>query len=97
MPTPVIYNIQRHQDPANASALATQVEPIETMTAVDDLTVEFVLNRPFAVFDSAFAQAQRPRHHPVADGAAGEGRRTSTSIRSAPARSCSRSGSPTTT
>jgi len=53
----VIYNIERHMDPANASALATLVAPIESMEAVDDLTVEFTLSSPFGVFDAGFAQA----------------------------------------
>jgi peptide/nickel transport system substrate-binding protein len=54
----VIFNIERHQDPANASAIAAQAALIASMRKVDDLTVEFTLKSPNAYFPSSFAQAQ---------------------------------------
>lgn len=53
----VIYNIERHRVPENASPLFLQAQLIESITAVDPLTVEFVLTQPFAVFPGMFAQA----------------------------------------
>ncbi|MEX2627508.1 MAG: ABC transporter substrate-binding protein, partial [Ilumatobacteraceae bacterium] len=53
----VIYNIERHRVPENASPMFQQAQMIESMTAVDDYTVEFVLSQPFAVFPGMFAQS----------------------------------------
>ena len=53
----VIYNIERHTVPENASPLFLQAQLIESMTAVDDLTIEFVLSQPFRVFPGMFAQS----------------------------------------
>ncbi len=53
----VIYNVARHQDPATASNIAALAAPIQSMTAVDELTVEFTLSGPLSVFPASFAQA----------------------------------------
>ncbi|MBK5223606.1 MAG: ABC transporter substrate-binding protein [Acidimicrobiia bacterium] len=53
----VIFNVERHLDPALASGAFALVEPIESMEAVDDLTVAFTLKRPFAPFAASFAQS----------------------------------------
>jgi ABC-type transport system substrate-binding protein len=53
----VIFNVERHLDPALTSPNFSLAEPIESMEALDDLTVEFTLKRPFAPFAASFAQA----------------------------------------
>jgi ABC-type transport system substrate-binding protein len=53
----VIFNIERHKDPANASANAVLANQIASMKAVDDLTIEFTLATPLSVFPAFFAQA----------------------------------------
>ena len=53
----VIFNVERHLDPALTSGAFPLAEPIESMEAVDPLTVVFTLKRPFAPFDASFAQS----------------------------------------
>jgi len=50
----VIVNVQRHIDKASSPGHRF-TEPIESMTAVDPLTVEFTLKEPFGSFPVAFA------------------------------------------
>ena len=50
----VILNVQRHIDKASSPGHRF-TEPIESMTAVDPLTVEFTLKEPFGSFPVAFA------------------------------------------
>lgn len=50
----VIYNINRQMDPANAYTFRSNVAVIETMTAVDALTVRFKLTAPNGSFATAF-------------------------------------------
>jgi ABC-type transport system substrate-binding protein len=50
----VIVNVQRHIDKASSPGHRF-TEPIESMTAVDPLTVEFRLKSPFGLFPTAFA------------------------------------------
>jgi ABC-type transport system substrate-binding protein len=52
----VIINVQRHIDRASSPGHRF-TEPIESMRAVDPLTVEFRLSRPFGQFPVAFAGA----------------------------------------
>jgi peptide/nickel transport system substrate-binding protein len=51
----VIWNIERMMDPDVVFNSRNDVEPIETVTAVDDLTVEFALKRPVPLFALGFS------------------------------------------
>ena len=51
----VIYNIERQRDPANACGCAGNLAEIESMTAVDERTVEIVLARPNGSFAEGFS------------------------------------------
>jgi ABC-type transport system substrate-binding protein len=52
----VITNVQRHIDKASSPGHRF-AEPVASMRAVDPLTVEFSLKRPFGQFPAAFAQS----------------------------------------
>lgn len=68
----VIFNVERHQDPDNASPALNEVSKITAMTAVDDLTVEFVLDEPWAAFPSIFTRRTGYIASPTAVEASGE-------------------------
>lgn len=53
----VIFNVERHRAPDSTSLGRVYAEWIDEMTAVDDLTVEFVLDEPRGVFPVTFALA----------------------------------------
>jgi peptide/nickel transport system substrate-binding protein len=50
----VIFNVERQRDPANACGCAGALAELESMRAVDPLTVEVTLERPDASFPEAF-------------------------------------------
>jgi ABC-type transport system substrate-binding protein len=50
----VIFNIERQRDPANACGCAGNLAEIESMRAVDPVTVEITLSRPNGSFDEGF-------------------------------------------
>lgn len=51
----VIFNLERQRDPANAFAGAGNLADVASMSALDDLTVEIVLNNPNGTFWEGFA------------------------------------------
>ncbi len=51
----VKFNIERHQDPASKSRSITNASHIESITVVDDLTLEIVLKFPWAAFQQILA------------------------------------------
>lgn len=53
----VVYNINRMMDPEIAFIHSNDIEPIETVTAIDATTVEFVLDRALPLFPLGFANA----------------------------------------
>ncbi|MEV6929498.1 ABC transporter substrate-binding protein [Dactylosporangium sp. NPDC051485] len=67
----VVFNIKRHQDPANASAAASYVRDIESAVASDPLTVLFTLKMPIASFPSTLTTAVGAIASPTAVAAAG--------------------------
>ena len=68
----VVFNIERHRDPQNASSAASYVRDIESVEAVDDLTVEFVLSSPVASFPSTLTTAAGAIASPTAVEKAGK-------------------------
>jgi peptide/nickel transport system substrate-binding protein len=50
----VKFNIERHQDPANGSRAIRNASNIESMTALDELTLEFELAFPWPAFPELF-------------------------------------------
>src|SRR5918996_81416 len=50
----VIFNIERQRDPTNACGCAGNLAEVESMRAVDPLTVEITLARPNGSFDQGF-------------------------------------------
>lgn len=52
----VVFNVERHQDPELNSKHSALVQPITSMTAVDDLTVEFELAFPWAAFPKVLSE-----------------------------------------
>lgn len=68
----VVFNIKRHQDPANASSSSSYVSSIETVEAKDTLTVVFTLKEPVASFPSTMTTAAGAIASPKAVESAGE-------------------------
>jgi peptide/nickel transport system substrate-binding protein len=53
----VIWNIERMMAPDVVFINANDVEPIETVTAIDDLTIEFTLSRAVPLFPNGFSNS----------------------------------------
>lgn len=53
----VVANLERTRNPANACRCLTTLQDVESVKAVDDLTVEFKLNVPNAAFLTVLADA----------------------------------------
>jgi peptide/nickel transport system substrate-binding protein len=68
----VVFNIQRHRDPANASTAASYVKDIASVEAVDPLTVQFQLSKPVASFPSNLTTAAGAIASPTAVKQAGK-------------------------
>jgi len=50
----VIFNLERHMNPDNASFAASDLAPVDEITKVDDLTIEIALSAPNAAFAGVF-------------------------------------------
>ena len=68
----VVFNINRHKDPANASPAAAELGPVQSVEAVDELTVEFSLEYPVAAFPVVFIGQAGMIASPTAVEASGE-------------------------
>lgn len=51
----VVFNLNRHKDPAVKSPFAPDLEPVASVEAVDGSTVKLVLQHPIAAFPTVFA------------------------------------------
>lgn len=68
----VVFNIERHRDPANASAAASYVRDIDSVRAVDPLTVEITLKQPMSSFPTNLTTAVGAIASPTAVRQAGD-------------------------
>jgi peptide/nickel transport system substrate-binding protein len=62
----VIFNLERQRDPANACGCAGALAGVESMRAVDPLTVEITLTEPDGSFAQAFSQSNGMMGSPTA-------------------------------
>jgi peptide/nickel transport system substrate-binding protein len=69
----VVFNIERQRDPANACGCAGALVDVDTVRAVDPLTVEIVLTEPDGSFSQAFSQSNGMMGSPTAIEADPEG------------------------
>ena len=68
----VVFNVERHLDPANASSAAANISTVESVTAIDPLTVEFNLTEPVGSFPVVLTTAVGTIASPTAVKAAGK-------------------------